>query len=299
MQNQISLLEQLCNNNELKNNQGYANTFIEEVKLFKISSNEEMMPLLYNKGFSFIGQGKKVGYISDKRFEHGCNDFLIITSPQPIDCQTFIYEQNCMMGIYINLNMVRLHKIIDKMNQFSNINECKKEIPFSVISNKRTNIIDEIYTRILETLLNPLDSLMLSEHLLDELYFRILQSENGYILRQLCQEDHSFAKISSAVEYIHKNLKEKIHLEDVAKIANMSVNNFHRIFKEALNDTPIQYIKKIRLNKARHLILYNKLKAIDAAYSVGYDSPTQFSREFKRYFGVSPSKIGTLGYKNF
>ncbi len=299
MQNQIELLEELCNNNNLENTQGYANTDIEEVKLFKISSSEDMMPLLYNKGFSFIGQGKKVGYVSDRRFEHGCNDFLIITSPQPIECETFIYEQNSMMGIYINLNMARLHKVIAKMNQFSHIHENKKEIPFSVISNKRTHIIDVIYSRLLQTLLDPLDCLMLSESLLDELYFRILQSENGYVLRQLCEGNHSFAKVSNAVEYIHKNLKEKILLEDIANIANMSINNFHRVFKEALNDTPIQYIKKIRLNKARQLILYNKLKAIDAAYEVGYDSPTQFSREFKRYFGVSPSKIGTLGYKNF
>ncbi len=98
---------------------------------------------------------------------------------------------------------------------------------------------------------------------------------------------------------MHTKLDEKISIEEMAKMAQMSVNNFHKIFKEALNDSPIQYVKKIRLNRARHLILYEGMKAVDASYSVGYDSPTQFSREFKRYFGVTPSNIGTLGYENF
>ena len=299
MHDQVQLLEKLCEIYGLNKRQGYADTYIKDVKIFKISSNEEMMPLLYNRGFSFIGQGKKVGYISDKRFEHGSDDFLIITSPQPIECETFIYEKNCMMGIYINLDISRLHRISLKLNQLTKYKYPKKEIPFSVVSNKRTLTIEEIYTKLLNTLFDPIESEMLYSSILDELYFRILQSENGYILKQLCEQNSSFSKVSKVVEYLHSKLDEKISIEDMADIADMSVNNFHRIFKEALNDTPIQYIKKIRLSKARQLILYNNMKAVDASYKVGYDSPTQFSREFKRYFGVSPSKINTLGYDNF
>ncbi len=156
-----------------------------------------------------------------------------------------------------------------------------------------------MYARLLNALLDPVESEMVGSSILDELYYRILQSENGYILRQLCEQNSSFARVSKVVEYLHSKLNEKISIEEMAEMTDMSVNNFHRVFKEAINDTPIQYIKKIRLGKARQMILYNSMKAVDASYSVGYDSPTQFSREFKRYFGVSPSKVGTLGYENF
>ena len=299
VQNQIKQLEKLCAIYGLDKKQGYADTHINDVKIFKISSNEEMMPLLYNRGFSFIGQGKKVGFVVDKRFEHNSNDFLIITSPQPIECETFVYDKNCMMGIYINLDMSRLHKISSKLTQLLKYKCAKKEIPFSVITSKRTSIIEDVYARLLNALLDPVESEMVGSSILDELYYRILQSENGYILRQLCEQNSSFARVSKVVEYLHANLNEKISIEEMAEMTDMSVNNFHRVFKEAINDTPIQYIKKIRLSKARQMILYNNMKAVDASYSVGYDSPTQFSREFKRYFGVSPSKANTLGYENF
>ena len=77
----------------------------------------------------------------------------------------------------------------------------------------------------------------------------------------------------------------------MAKLADMSVNNFHKLFKQAMNDTPIQYIKKIRLEKAKQLIAYNNMKVIEASNAVGYDNVSQFSREFKRYFGHPPSTI--------
>ncbi len=304
MSDQIELLEKLCRLNGLSSRQGYADTSLEEVKLFRISSNEEMMPLLYNRGISFLGQGKKVGYVLDKRFEHTSDDFLIITTPQPIDCKTFVYENSAMMGLYLNLNMIRLHRVGSKLNQLlqSQLLEsqsAQKEIPFSVVVNRRTDDIEAVYERLLRVLADPVESQMLGESLLDELYFRILQSENGTVLRQLCEQENSFARVSTVVQYIHDHLEEKIHIEYLAELAKMSVNNFHRVFKEAMNDTPIQYIKKIRLSRARQLILYSNSKAVEAAYSVGYESPTQFSREFKRFFGVSPSKISSLGYENF
>jgi len=299
MADQIELLEKLCKLNGLTLRQGYADTALEEVKLFKISSNEEMMPLLYNRGISFIGQGKKVGYVLDRKFEHSSEDFLIITTPQPIDCKTFVYDSCAMMGLYLNLNMTRLHRVGSKLNNLQQSKTPSKGVPFSVVSNQRTEEIEAVYHRLLIALTNPVETAMLGESILEELYFRILQSENGEVLRQLCEQESSFARVAKVVEYIHDHLEEKIQIEYLAELAQMSGNNFHRIFKEAMNDTPIQYIKKIRLSRARQLILYSNKKAVEAAYSVGYESPTQFSREFKRFFGVSPSKISSLGYENF
>ena len=296
--NQLEILKDLTKLYNMEDRQGYVETYIKDVMFFKITSNEDIMPLLYHRGFSFIGFGKKVGYIQDKKFEHNSNDFLMITSPQPIECETFTYD-DCMMGVYINLDMVRLNKINLKIGESCNFKTNKKDIPFSVVKNKRTQEIEEVYLKLIKTLLNPIDSKILGDYILDELYYRMLTSENGEILKQLCEQDSNFSKVANIVEFIHNNLKEKISADDLSRMADMSVNNLHKIFKKAMNDTPIQYIKKIRLNKARQLLLYEKMKAIDVSYEVGYESPTQFNREFKRYFGVTPSKIDTLGYKNF
>lgn len=299
MSKQYELLNKLCKLYNIDEKEGYMDTFIEDIKIFRISNNEAMMPLLYNKGISFIGKGEKVGLIQGKKFKHSSKDYLLITSPQPIDCATFTYNNEAMLGIYINLNITRLHKISSKLKEENKTKEQKNKPSFCVIASKRDEIIEDIYIRILKTLQSSVDSEILGSALLDELYLRLLQNENAEILKQLCKNGSSFSKISKVVEFLHKNLDKKTSLEDMAKMANMSVNNFLLLFKDALNDTPIQYIKKIRLNKARQLILHKKLKAVEAAKQVGYESPTQFNREFKRYFGVTSSKVHQLGYTNF
>lgn len=289
--NDLTKLEQLCEIYGLDTKDGFSNTYVEEVKLFKVSSNDDLMPLLYNKGFSFIGQGKKIGYINDVRFEHGYTDYLVISSPQPVECETYILGDEPLIGIYINLDMNRLQRVVRKYSKFVSENKKSKEITFSITCNIRTEVIQEIYIRLLNILTDEAESNMMSDGLLDELYYRILQSSNGAMLAQLCEENSNVSKISRTVEYIIENIDKKISLDEMARLADMSINNFHKLFKQALNDTPVQYIKKIRLYKARQLIIYNNMKAVDAAQEVGYDSTSQFSREFKRYFGVSPSKI--------
>jgi len=294
MNNDLTQLEQLCKLYGLDKKNGFSNTYIDEIKLFKVSSNDELTPLLYNKGFSFIGQGKKIGYINEVRFEHGYTDYLVISSPQPVECETYILGDEPLIGIYINLDMNRLHRVVRNYSKFSKENKRSKEITFSITCNNRTEIIQDIYIRLLNILDSQAESSMMGDGLLDELYFRILQSTNGSMLELLCEENSNVSKISRTVEYIIKHIDQKISLDEMARLADMSINNFHKLFKQALNDTPVQYIKKIRLYKARQLIIYNNMKTVDAAQEVGYDSTSQFSREFKRYFGISPSKIKNI-----
>lgn len=123
--NYIQLLENLCKQENL--DQGYADTFIDEVKLFRISRNEDIMPLLYNRGFIFIGQGMKKGYIGKREFINTPEDYLMITSPQPIECETCVYEEHSMMGIYVDLDINRLRKIVSKYNEFTNYYSPKKQ----------------------------------------------------------------------------------------------------------------------------------------------------------------------------
>jgi len=291
MESDLTKLVKLCKLYELDKKDGFSNTYIDEIKLFKVSTNDELMPLLYNKGFSFIGQGRKIGYINNIRFEQGFTDYLVISAPQPVECETYIIGNEPLIGIYINLSMDRLQRVVRKFSLLSEESKTSKDVSFSITCNNRTQVIQEIYLRLLTILESKTESNMLQDGLLDELYYRILQSSNGVMLEQLCQQNSNVSKISRAVDHIVKNIDKKISLDDMAKLADMSINNFHILFKKALNDTPVQYIKKIRLNKAKQLILYNNMKAVDAADAVGYDSTSQFSREFKRYFSVSPSQI--------
>jgi hypothetical protein len=148
MTNDSMQLTNLCKLYRLENKNGFANTYIEEIKLFKVSSNEELMPLLYKKGFSFVGSGKKIGYINNVKFEHGYLDYLVISSPQPVECETYIMGDEPLVGIYITLDMNRLQKVVKKFTQFDSSDKIDKEVGFSITCNNRTDVIQNIYGKL-------------------------------------------------------------------------------------------------------------------------------------------------------
>ena len=90
---------------------------------------------------------------------------------------------------------------------------------------------------------------------------------------------------------LEQNYNQEIDVDNLAKEVNLSVSSFYRLFKDVTSDTPVQYLKKIRLNKAKEMIITQNAKAYVAALEVGYQSVSQFSREFKRYFGVTPATL--------
>lgn len=122
-----------------------------------------------------------------------------------------------------------------------------------------------------------------------EVLYRLLQSRHGDMLRQAIHQGNGFANIRRAVECIKQNLGEALRTEELAAIAGMSVPSFHRHFKSVTSLSPLQYQKTLRLQAARRLLVANS-DITQAAFTVGYESASQFSREYSRLFGLSPSK---------
>jgi AraC-like DNA-binding protein len=117
-----------------------------------------------------------------------------------------------------------------------------------------------------------------------------LSIEQGGILKHLLQQTGQIQQISKAVEYIHQNLDKSISIDDLASVVNMSNSGFHKKFKEVMHLSPMYYTESIKLNKTRSLIL-GEIDVSESGYLVGDNSPAQFSREYKRYFGYVLSAI--------
>ncbi len=111
------------------------------------------------------------------------------------------------------------------------------------------------------------------------------------ILCALAAHNGDFARITRVLRMIQNDYAGKLDVETMAGMVNMSASAFHRVFKEITSESPMQYLKKIRLTKARDLLMQKEMKAYMAADRVGYESASQFSREFKRYFGQSPADL--------
>jgi AraC-like DNA-binding protein len=122
----------------------------------------------------------------------------------------------------------------------------------------------------------------------DEIYYRLLSGKRGGELRFLLQQRGEIQRISRAVEYIHTNLHKPVSVEKLADMVHMSRTSFYENFRNVMHLSPLQYAKSVKLDKAQSLIQEGK-NASEAGYMVGYNSPAQFSREYKRHFGYSPS----------
>lgn len=129
---------------------------------------------------------------------------------------------------------------------------------------------------------------LLSPLIYREILLRLLMSECGPKIRQIAVGGSPTHQISRAIGWIKNNLREKLRIEDLANLAGMSVSTLHHHFRALTTISPLQFQKRLRLNTARWLMLENHLDAASAAFEVGYESPSQFSREYSRMFGAPP-----------
>ena len=161
-------------------------------------------------------------------------------------------------------------------------------VPLGMVSTAMDSELADTVLRLLRALERPLEAHALGPSLLREIYYRVLVGEQGPALRAALASRDRFGQIARAIRRIQTAFHEHITVTDLAREANMSLPSFHNHFKVVTHTTPAQYLKSTRLHQARLLMIRSGLSALDASARVGYESPSQFSREFKRLFGRPP-----------
>jgi transcriptional regulator GlxA family with amidase domain len=137
---------------------------------------------------------------------------------------------------------------------------------------------------------NPRDVAALANIIQREILWRLLTGEQGSIVRQLGLADSRLSQINRAVRWIRDHHSETLRIEKLAAVANMSMTSFFRHFRTVTSLTPIQYQKQVRLQEARAKLMVDPSDVAAVGYSVGYASPSQFNRDYRRIFGAPPGK---------
>jgi transcriptional regulator GlxA family with amidase domain len=156
--------------------------------------------------------------------------------------------------------------------------------------------IADATTRLIKCLQSETESQILGPGLVREILYRVLHGNQAPILYSLARYNGTFSQVAGALKVMQTDYAAKYDVEQLAREAHMSASAFHRAFKEITSDSPMQYLKKLRLLKARDLMVQENIKAYIAADKVGYKSASQFNREFKRYFGQNPAKMARKLY---
>jgi AraC-like DNA-binding protein len=159
------------------------------------------------------------------------------------------------------------------------------------VSDAPAELLDAV-VRLLRLLDRPRDRAVLAPLVKREILWRVMTGEQGAVVRQLGLADSSLSHVARAVGWIREHYRESFRVDDVARLAGMSASAFYRHFQAVTAMSPIQFQKQIRLQEARLLLAAHPGDVTGVGYRVGYDSPSQFSREYRRLFGVPPSRDG-------
>ena len=283
----------LCRHLGLEHDSGMVDTGLSGVRLLKLDKYSSATPHMYQQSIAVILQGTKIGNVNEHELIYDKDQCLIVATPYPIGCETFASEGEPLIGLYIDLDITMISELVEQMSSQGMQWPEPPAGSIGVATTKLNTAMHNCLDRLVSALQDPHDTQVLGPQLMREFYYRLLQGEDGYLLHLTCRQDSPISRVSTVINHIQQHYDEKLPVSELATMAGMSVSVFHRMFKQVVTDPPLQYIKKVRLNKAKTHILSEGLSAQAAAFKVGYESPTQFSREFKRYFGLSPSQMAT------
>lgn len=232
----------------------------------------------------FVINGEKHINIHSKDFlvEKGCYNITYIDYPISSYFSN-ISEDNPYLSVYLPVDNKIISEIITDIESVPNSN-------FKGISSHKADAnLLEAYSRLIDLYADN-NNTFLAELVLKEIYFRILTGPAGADLKSLFATGSKSNKIYKAVEYITENYKEHLTIDDIASKVNMAPSTFFRIFKQITLVSPLQYQKRLRLYEAQRLMLSESFTVTEAAYNVGYESITQFTREYKKIFNSSPAR---------
>ncbi len=271
--------------NLLVTDEGVHPSELDGVTLMCSSQPMPRRPVLYEPSIVIVGQGRKRGYLGDQVYTYDPHNYLVLSVPMPFECEVEASQECPFLGVSIRVEMPALYELLTKMG--ASPSRADAENRHGMYSTPMSADISHAVVRLLEALTSASDFLILGPQIVREITYRVLCGPSGASLRALIDINGHFSQIQRVLQHLHNNYPQQFDVTALARYAGMSVSAFHHNFKAVTASSPLQYLKAIRLHKARMLMLEGVGAGL-AADRVGYESASQFSREFKRYFGTTP-----------
>lgn len=238
--------------------------------------------------FALIAQGTKRTVLGDKVFEYSAGQYLVVSVDLPI------------AGHVVNANteepylafglLLKPATIATLLLETATIDRVVAVEPSGIaVSDASIELIEPV-VRMLRVLDRPEDMAVLGPMIEREILWRLLAGEQGATVRQIGLADSRLTQISHAIRWIRTHYTEAFRIDDLAQLTAMSISSFHRHFRAVTAMSPLQFQKQIRLQEARTRLLVESEDIAAVGFSVGYESPSQFSREYSRLFGAPPSR---------
>ena len=264
---------------------------VDGLLLLRYVKPTELEATLYEPVVCLILQGRKMTALGAHSLEFGAGESLIVSHDLPVVARvTEASESEPYLAMIFQLDLGTIRSLYAEIDDID-----PEEDPISSLQVHPTEeAILGALARYLALAETPLERKILGPAYQREISFRLLMAPHGSMLRRLLRLDSHASKIARAIAWIRLHYKESVVVPELAKHAGMSVSSFHQHFKEITGSSPLQYQKTLRLLEAQRLLTVGEQSVAETALEVGYESPTQFSREYARMFGVPPSRQRVL-----
>jgi AraC-like DNA-binding protein len=268
-------------------------TAIDDVLISKVEQPSLPSPSMSGTVLALIAQGAKRIALGDRVYEYRAGQYLIASVDLPITGHfTEASPERPAMGFGLTLHPATVAELLLQAGP-GDLPPASGTAPSGMaVSDAPDELIDAV-TRLLRVLDQPSNITVLAPLIKREILWRLIAGEQGAIVRQLGLADSSLTHIARAVRWIRDHYTQSFRVEDVAQLSGMSVSAFYRNFQAVTAMSPIQFQKQIRLQEARLLLATHPNDVTGVSIRVGYDSPSQFSREYRRRFGAPPSQDAT------
>ncbi|MCK0715187.1 AraC family transcriptional regulator N-terminal domain-containing protein [Chromohalobacter sarecensis] len=275
----VTLLDQMAPR------EGYNLTALPDVRFLRSNRPLARTPVLYDPGIVIVCQGRKRGYWGNRTYVYDAQHYLAVSVPVPFTMETDASAENPLLAIYLHLD---ISLAADLLLELEEGGIPASAPPCGMLSSVMEPALSDTVARFLEIMASPDDGRILGPAMVREIYFRVLTGAQGGAMRAALDMEGNFGLISRAIRRIHTDYATALDVHQLADEASMSVPSFHAHFRQVTQTSPMQYVKAVRLHQARLLMFRNGMTAATASTNVGYESSSQFSREFKRLFERSP-----------
>ncbi len=235
-----------------------------------------------------IGQGRKLTVVGEESYVYDAQTYLITSVDLPVVARILeASEEVPYLGLSLELDLRTIsHLILAHDVSAAPRGENRMGIAVSQVS---TELLD-CFCRLINLLAQPRDVPVLAPLIKQEIFYRLLTGEQGARLRQIASAGNAGFQVARSIDWLKENYNKPVRVEDLASKAGLSASAFHNHFRSTTSMSPLQYQKRLRLNEARRLMFAENIDASTAAYNVGYESASQFNREYSRLFGAPPKR---------
>lgn len=265
---------------------GAYETAIRGLTLFRRSAPTPPVGIVYEPALCVIAQGTKHIVLGDKEYRYDAERYLLIAADVP--AMAWVARATPAapyLGLKLLLDPLEVGEVVAQLGPRQETQAARA----MAVSSLDSGLLDSV-TRLVALLKDPQDALVLAPLVRREITYRLLVGPEGIRLRQVVCGTDQGQRITHVLRWLKNHYAEPLSVEAVAKQAGMSSSAFHRHFKAVTALSPLQYQKRVRLQEARRLMLGEALDAAEASFRVGYESPSQFNREYRRLFGAPPRR---------